>query len=134
MNNEEAIKWCRDFQDNIVAVTDKLEDKHTMALKAVNKAIEALEKQETELFEQVRWERDVAIAQLKEIGKALGEDMADIKEALKYQETVKQLEHIYIVPKDSTWVVNGVDIQKVLKMQYLKSLAKMENNGSGKND
>jgi len=55
-------------------------------------------------------------------------------EALKYQETIEQLGNCYIVPKDSTWVVNGVDIQKVLKMQYLKSLAKMENNGSGKND
>ena len=31
------------------------------------------------VFEQVKWERDVALSQLEEIGKGLGEKMDDIK-------------------------------------------------------
>lgn len=40
-------------------------------------------------YDQVRWERDVAIEQLSEIGKSLGEKMDDIK---AQQQEIKRLE------------------------------------------
>ena len=46
-------------------------------------AIEALKKQS--IYEQIKWERDVAIEQLESIGIGLGRKMDDVKEALEKQ-------------------------------------------------
>lgn len=43
MTEQEAIDWCEQFRDNIIATGDKKE-KYTLALKAMRTAITALEK------------------------------------------------------------------------------------------
>lgn len=48
---------------------------------AIYMAIEALER--CNLVEQYRWERDIALEQLKEIGCGLGQNMDDVKKALE---------------------------------------------------
>lgn len=50
-------------------------------------AIEALKK--LSVYEQVKWERDVAISQLEDIGCGLGRKMEDIKEAIEKQKAKK---------------------------------------------
>ena len=45
-----------------------------------------------ELYEQVKWERDVAISQLEDIGCGLGRKMDDIKEAKEKQIPKKPIE------------------------------------------
>ena len=42
------------------------------------------------VLEQMRWERDVAISQLNEIGVDLGADMSDIKKALEKIQKIKE--------------------------------------------
>lgn len=42
------------------------------------------------VLEQMRWERDVAISQLNEIGVDLGADMSDIKKALEKIQEIKE--------------------------------------------
>ena len=37
------------------------------------------------VYEQIKWERDIAISQLEEIGISLGQKMDDVKEALEKQ-------------------------------------------------
>ena len=53
--------------------------------KAIDKAIEALEKchMQCSLIEQYKWERDIALEQLKEIGCGFGQNMDDVKKALE---------------------------------------------------
>ena len=52
-------------------------------LEARGMAIESLKKQS--IFEQIKWERDIAIEQLNEIGVGLGRKMDEVKEALEKQ-------------------------------------------------
>lgn len=54
---------------------------------AIYMAIEALER--CNLVEQYRWERDIALEQLKEIGCGLGQNMDDVKKALKKADKYK---------------------------------------------
>ena len=49
--------------------------------KAIDKAIEALER--CNLVEQYKWERDIALEQLKEMGCGFGQNMDDVKKALE---------------------------------------------------
>ena len=51
--------------------------------------IEALKVAATVLgaFEQIKWERDVAIEQLNELGLSLGQKVDHVKEAIEKQET-----------------------------------------------
>lgn len=45
-----------------------------------------------ELYEQIKWERDVAISQLEDIGCGLGRKMDDIKAAIEKQKAKKPIE------------------------------------------
>lgn len=57
--------------------------------KAIEDAISLLKTSVSQgVFDQIKWERDMVIAQLEEIGKGLGEKMDNVKEALKAQEPV----------------------------------------------
>ena len=60
-------------------------------------AIDALKK--LFVYEQVKWERDVAISQLEDIGCGLGRKMDDIKEAIEKQKAKKPIEkELYNIP------------------------------------
>lgn len=48
--------------------------------------IPAVDAVERGVFEQVAWERDMAIAQLKDIGKGLGEKMDDVVKVVRCRE------------------------------------------------
>ena len=63
MTNEEAIKWLTSLQ-----IFFKEDSEQYISL---DMAIEALKQQE--YTEQIRWERDIALEQLKELGYSLGE-------------------------------------------------------------
>jgi hypothetical protein len=62
-------------------------------------AIEALKKQS--IYEQIKWERDVALEQLESIGVGLGRKMDDVKEAMEKQ-IPKKVEY----GNDNSWGVN----------------------------
>lgn len=75
MTNKEAIKRIKDFA-LYHAIRDLPNSAYTV--EAFEMAIRALENQDrgvvsVGLYEQVRWERDVAISQLEELGYGLGE-------------------------------------------------------------
>lgn len=56
--------------------------------RAVPMAIEALEKQGS--YEQILWERDIAIKQLEDIGLSFGEKTDRVKEALEKQAGIER--------------------------------------------
>lgn len=86
MTNEEAINLL----DNLVGM---VEDNHNSDYdKALKMGIEALKKQS--IFEQIKWERDVALEQLESIGVGLGRKMDDVKEAMEKQIPKKPKENI----------------------------------------
>ena len=52
-----------------------------------------------ELYDQVKWERDVAISQLEDIGCGLGRKMDDVKAAMEKQKEKKPIEkELYNIP------------------------------------
>ena len=75
MTNQEA----KAIMENLIYLYRPLVD----SLTAWEKAIEALEK--CNLVEQYKWERDIALEQLKDIGCVLGQKMDDVKEVLGKQ-------------------------------------------------
>lgn len=79
MTNKEAIKRIKDFA-LYHAIRDLPNSVYTV--EAFEMAIRALENQDRGVislgvYEQVRWERDVAISQLKELGYGLGEKIRE---------------------------------------------------------
>ena len=55
------------------------------------------------IIEQIRWERDTAIAQLSQIGKGLGERMDDIAEVMR----CKDCKHFHY---DMPYVIQGIPV------------------------
>ena len=76
MTNKEAIEM---FKERL-AITD-YRKQIPEYYEAIEKAIAALES--CILVEQYRWERDIALEQLNEIGCAFGQNMDDVKKALE---------------------------------------------------
>lgn len=79
MTNKEAIKRIKDF-GLYHAIGDLPNSTYTV--EAFEMAIRALENQDRGVvslgtYEQVRWERDVAISQLEELGYGFGEKIRD---------------------------------------------------------
>lgn len=66
----EYIRYCNDYKGCAESI-------------ALDMAVESLKKQS--VFEQIKWERDVALEQLEEIGVCLGRKMDDVKEAMEKQ-------------------------------------------------
>lgn len=76
MNEQEAIKIidCNRPYEAIIRKAEK---------EVFDMAIKSLEKQS--IYEQIKWERDVALEQLESIGVGLGRIMDDVKEAMEKQ-------------------------------------------------
>ena len=66
----EYIRYCNEYKGCAESI-------------ALDMAIEALKKQS--IYEQIKWERDVALEQLESIGIGLGRKMDDVKEAMEKQ-------------------------------------------------
>ena len=60
-------------------------------------------------IEQFRWERDVAIAQLEELGLSLGHKVDHVKNAIEFTEKVKELWKDYTSKSNTVDLVNGLD-------------------------
>ena len=76
MTNEEAIEQLKER----LAITD-YRQQIPEYYEAIEMAIAALER--CNVVEQYRWERDIALEQLKEIGCGFGQNMDDVKKALE---------------------------------------------------
>ena len=76
MTNKEAIEQ---FKERL-AITD-YRQQIPEYYEAIEMAIAALER--CNVVEQYRWERDIALEQLKEIGCGFGQNMDDVKKALE---------------------------------------------------
>ena len=76
MTNKEAIEQ---FKERLV-ITD-YRQQIPEYYEAIEMAIAALER--CNVVEQYRWERDIALEQLKEIGCGFGQNMDDVKKALE---------------------------------------------------
>ena len=76
MTNKEAIEQLKER----LAITD-YRQQIPEYYEAIEMAIAALER--CNVIEQYRWERDIALEQLKEIGCGFGQNMDDVKKALE---------------------------------------------------
>ena len=76
MTNKEAIEQLKER----LAITD-YRQQIPEYYEAIEMAIAALER--CNVVEQYRWERDIALEQLKEIGCGFGQNMDDVKKALE---------------------------------------------------
>ena len=76
MTNKEAIEQLKER----LAITD-YRKQIPEYYEAIEMAIAALER--CNVVEQYRWERDIALEQLKEIGCGFGQNMDDVKKALE---------------------------------------------------
>ena len=82
MTEQEAINELRKVRPRGVIIPQKQAE-------AIDMAIESLKKQS--IFEQIKWERDVVLEQLEEIGVGLGRKMDDVKLAMEKQIPKKPL-------------------------------------------
>ena len=76
MTNQEAIKCVKLIHCNGCEFKDETECKHCF----YGMSIEALKMEN--ILDQIRWERNIAIAQLEEIGLSLGEKTDKVREAV----------------------------------------------------
>ena len=67
------------FVDNTITGQTVKDRKQSMAILTVLESAQKGEAFSKGYVEQLRWERDLAVAQLEEIGKSLGEKMDDVK-------------------------------------------------------
>ena len=81
MTVQEAIKMMKYRVETAISIAGK--GINGNAYEDMYMAIEALEK--LSVYEQIKWERDIAISQLEYIECGLGRKMDDIKEALEKQ-------------------------------------------------
>ena len=88
MTVQEAIKMMKYRVETAISIAGK--GINGNAYEDMYMAIEALEK--LSVYEQIKWERDIAISQLEDIGCGLGRKMDDIKEALEKQKAKKPIE------------------------------------------
>lgn len=79
MTYKEAIRRIKDHK----RIHFQNEERAIKITEALDMAIDALEKQS--IYRQIKWERDVAIDQLKEIGLSLGEKADKVREAMEKQ-------------------------------------------------
>ena len=82
-NRKKVIKEYEEFVDKYECFSSS--DDYVLEM---HKAVLVLLKESVpqRVVDQIRWERDTALSQLKEIGKGLGEKMDDIVAMLKEQE------------------------------------------------
>ena len=85
-DREKVIKTYDDFVNGYECFCTSDDYEYEM-----HKAVLALLKESVSqgVVDQIRWERDTALSQLKEIGKGLGSKMDDIVTMLKEQEAVE---------------------------------------------
>ena len=83
MTREEAIE----FGNTILMFAEQEKDSHTYEFTKM--AVEALS---AEPCEQIKWERDTAIAQLKELGFGLGEKPRTSEDCISRKEAIKAME------------------------------------------
>ena len=93
MTREEAIK----FGKTILMFTNKELESDKNTYEFTTMAIEALSAQPCE---QIKWERDTAIAQLKELGFGLGEKPQTSEDCISRAEAIKALEYDLSVEAD----------------------------------
>lgn len=67
------------FVDNIIPGQTFKDRNQTVAILTILELASKGEVFSKEVLTQIRWERDIAISQLEEIGKSLGEKMDDVK-------------------------------------------------------
>ena len=82
MTNKEAIEQLKER----LTITD-YRKQIPEYYEAIEMAVAALER--CNVVEQYRWERDIALEQLKEIGCGFGQNMDDVKKALKKADKYK---------------------------------------------
>ena len=92
MTREEAIAYYKKLAiriKGIIADEDEThKDRFSQTLEATNMAIQALQTENTislGVYKQVRWERDIAIEQLEELGYSLGEKIEHCEDAVSRQ-------------------------------------------------
>ena len=61
------------------------------------------------VLEQIRWERDITISQLEELGLSLGQGVDHVKNAIEFTEKVKELWKDYMSKSNTVDLVKGLD-------------------------
>ena len=88
MKPEEAIKILK-YNSNVIHKTINGET-DINEVKALDMAISALQAQEEtvsrKVYEQISWERDIAVMQLKDLGYSLGEKIRTVGDTISRQE------------------------------------------------
>ena len=113
MTNQEAIELL----DNLVGMIE--DNQNSDYDKAFKMGIEALGKQGS--YEQILWERDIAIKQLEDIGLSFGEKTDRVKEALEKQAGIERaLERL---DKESNFF-HGEPMGTLQKSYYCRGIEK----------
>ena len=76
----DALKLLKEQHEAIKSLEQEIRDKNVRLTERAEQVERLLKKSVPQsVVDQIRWERDTALSQLKEIGKCLGEKMDDVK-------------------------------------------------------
>lgn len=114
MNNEKAKSYLKHMlemmatepPENLTSERDikEWEDEHSKIRETLELSLDALEK--LSVYQQIKWERAIAISQLEDIGCGLGRKMDDVKAAIEEVEqyramgTVEELKQLKEIDED----------------------------------
>lgn len=87
MNREEATQWLEQIKNFLIYGGDEKFD--AKRKEALDMAIQALEQ---EPCEQIRWERDLAVKQLNDLGYSLGEKIRTCEDAISREQAIKAMQ------------------------------------------
>ena len=93
MTREEAIYYAKPFVEK-----SDIKEKIPELYEALSMAINALSS-----IEQIRWERDIAIEQLKELGYSLGEKIRTSEDCISRADVRRILNHEVKIHNVNTW-------------------------------
>lgn len=102
----DALKLLKEQHETIKNLEQEIRDKNVRLTERAEQVEHLLKKSVPQgVVDQIRWERDTALSQLKEIGKGLGEKMDDVKPKwIPVSERKPNSCGVYIVAR---WFIDG---------------------------
>lgn len=122
MTNQEAIEFLKNMIDREAIGFVCTEREGDVAIwqyhvEALQMAISALQAQEEtvsrKVYEQISWERDIAVMQLKDLGYGLGEKIRTDGDTISRQDAIECLEHLSAC--DEPFVEIGTDDETFIR-------------------
>lgn len=88
----DALELLKEQHETIKSLEQEIRDKNVRLTERAEQVERLLKKSVPQgVVDQIKWERDTALSQLKEIGKGLGEKMDDVKPMKPHYTTLKYI-------------------------------------------